>query len=232
MSGEETKGSGTAAGASSSSEAGVAAPSKGPAVFAFGRFQPPHAGHGVLISGVGRLAAELGGTGFVFATSTHNSVKNPLKVEEKVFYLQKMFPDAGVEFINTTISGTRTLDKVIAALKSSGYAPIFLAVGSDRVADFAKFEDSVVKLVKIGEERREENESNFTLAGLSASKMRKAAKSDNRATFEIGTKIGHMENINVKQLMDTIKERIKGGRRRYTLRRRARRTTRKGKSKN
>jgi hypothetical protein len=234
MSGEKTKGSGTGTAAGASTTEAVATHSKGPLVFAFGRFQPPHAGHGVLIHGVGKEASELGGTGLVFATSTQDEKKNPLDVKQKLHYLKKMFPTAGVEFIDTTLYEIPTMPLVLDFLKKMGYGPIYMATGSDHLHEYSKIwtKYGVDKVIGIGENRKEA-EGNLSLAGLSATKMRTAAKTGNRATFAIGTKIGSMENKNVNELMATVAGKLKGGRRRRrTLRRRARRTTRKAATKN
>jgi len=133
-------------------------------VFTFGRFQPPHIGHGLLINRVVELADELQGdhyiivsascTGDTWKTSrTYKTQRsndefkscdkneNPLTVSEKMYFLKQMFPHA--KYLNANdfkdkngVGGN--LFSVIAAFKKAGYKQVISAFGQDRAATFRK----------------------------------------------------------------------------------------------
>ena len=79
------------------------------AVFTFGRFQPPHKGHGSLIKQVHEVAKEWSADPFIFTSNSTDysddvdermkkiekgkSNRNPLSVDEKIFWLRKLYPE-------------------------------------------------------------------------------------------------------------------------------------------
>lgn len=162
--------------------------------FTFGRFNPPTIGHKAMIEKMIHKANAVKGEGgadvYVFVTSTQDKKKNPLSVYEKVEFLKLMFPDdEPVRIINTTVSDTKTIFKVIQALgkDGAGYKDIHLVVGSDRVPEFKKMlgEDSNVKVVSGGE--RDLDRNNVGIEAVSATKMRNAAVRGNKGTLRAGT---------------------------------------------
>ena len=52
------------------------------AVFAFGRFQPPHSKHAELIDEVIRIAQENGGDAFLFTSQKDNKFEDPEKARK------------------------------------------------------------------------------------------------------------------------------------------------------
>lgn len=104
------------------------------AVFAFGRFNPPHVGHELLIQKVGDVAFNHNANGYIFASHTTDSEKNPLKWKEKVYFLSKMFPYANI----STEPDIKNLFDAIAYLGNTGYNKVILVAGSDRVGKFKK----------------------------------------------------------------------------------------------
>lgn len=185
-------------------------------LFTFGRFQPPTIGHKVLID---FIKSRLGETdGYVFVSSSLNKTRvpkdvftsskqneNPLSVDDKVFYLKKMYPESTVKFINTTECDCTTIFKIIDKLKSAGYTGITMAVGSDRVESFQKILRGVgVNVIPAGE-ARVVNASNSTKA-MSGTKMREAAVAGNIEAFKKGVLIGSMTDVDAMNLLNLVRQ--------------------------
>ena len=58
------------------------------AYIAFGRFQPPTIGHGILLRNLLTSAIKTNGDAYVFVTSTLDGNKNPLNVSTKVSWFE------------------------------------------------------------------------------------------------------------------------------------------------
>lgn len=176
------------------------------AYFCFGRFNPPTIGHRAMIEYLINEAAADKADAYVFATSTQDSKKNPLFVQEKVELLRMMFPDTDeVRIIDTTETKTRTLGAAFGALKHAGYTTIVLFAGSDRVADFTGQIEGL-EVVSAGE--RDANGENVAdPAAWSATRARAAAIAKNRNTFRAGInrRIG---DAKLDELMVVIPERL------------------------
>jgi len=197
------------------------------AVFTFGRFQPPTIGHKVLIDSLATHAAESESDAYAFVSSRVNDIakyvksqkykkmqntktfesyeanENPLSVDQKIHWMQKMYPDTPVKIINTTVHECRTIFAVVDKLRAVGYTSLALMVGSDRVPTFAKMfeghED--VTIVSAGTKRNDSN----TPAGMSGTKMRQAAVRGDFAKFKQGVLIGSMTDADAKELMNQIR---------------------------
>ena len=228
---------------------------KGPtAIFTFGRFQPPTSGHKLLIDAVSRIAKENGGDGYIFVSSKLNNAghknvqaitrnmkkmgnftstgnnENPLTVDVKMIYLNKMYPSEGrdIRFINTTKSECRTVPSVFQKLFDAGYTKVIMVVGSDRVESFSKSfsrANASVTVVSAGE-RNLENETSNDPTKMSGTKMRKAALRGDVDFFKKGVKIGSMTDEDVVELMNQVRAGLgfppfagKGGKRRNTRKR-------------
>lgn len=241
-------------------------PKKETAVFTFGRFQPPTKGHGVLIKEVERLAEEKDADGFVFVSSSiiqpkyftskkyYNMIasdsfesfknnENPLNSATKVAFLNKMYPDSKVTFVDTTVCECTTLPKILHQLEKDGYKQALMVVGSDRVSSFSKMLTSMSKNMDMnisiqaaGEARNLTGEANAgNLKTVSGTKMRIAAVKENLDKFRNGVKQGNMTNDNVRLLMKKVREGLgykeqekknekkEGGRRRTHRRKKSRR---------
>jgi hypothetical protein len=186
------------------------------AYFIFGRFNPPTIGHKVLIDNLIGMSRAHHSDAYVFATSTQDAKKNPLRVEEKVEILKMMYPDpATVRIINTTEKGCRTIPAVLAALRGAGYDALTLVAGSDRVPEFrGKFKDLAV--VSGGERDPDANDA----AGMSATIARSAAIQGRLEDFERGIN-NSVTRVKKKETYNTIRARMgaKGGRRARRVRR-------------
>ena len=101
-------------------------------VFAFGRFNPPTGGHGVLIDQILREASANNADHMIYAATTQDSKKNPLSFADKLKYLKKFFPR--VKF-NTD---PKIINPYAAVLDlcSKGYKNIIMIAGSDRLDQY------------------------------------------------------------------------------------------------
>lgn len=99
-------------------------------VFTFGRFQPPHLGHGKLFEAMQAIRG--GSTLRVYSSSKSGDDKNPLCHHVKTKYLRKMFPDKGRIFMEEV---RKDVLDIARGLHSEGFKRITLVVGSDRESE-------------------------------------------------------------------------------------------------
>lgn len=173
------------------------------ATFTFGRFQPPHAGHGTFLSNLKDLAK--GSKVFVFTSQTKNK-DNPLDYANKVRFLKASFPELASSIIEN--NSLKTIIDCVKFLEKKGYKNIRLGVGSDRVESFEKllndyngkdYKFDVIEVVSAME--RDED-------GPSATKMREAAKSDDFSVFSKGIS-KRLSLDEKKELFELVKEGLK-----------------------
>ena len=150
--------------------------------FTFGRFNPPTMGHEKLIRAVASYAGS--GDYLIYPSQTFKKPNNPLPYEYKVEIMQKMFPWAKIE----TEACCNTIIKVAQDMMMKEYTDIVMVVGSDRVADFDKLlqkQNSIdyafktIKVISAGDRDPDGDGA----AGMSASKMREAAKEVKTSEF-------------------------------------------------
>ena len=98
--------------------------------FCFGRFQPPHAGHRILMNTV----KAQGGEYRIFASPTFDHKKNPLMFETKISFIRKMFPE--VADCLSTDSSLNTIMKIATSLYNDGYTSVTFVAGVDRIDQF------------------------------------------------------------------------------------------------
>jgi len=150
--------------------------------FTFGRFNPPTIGHEKLLKAVASQAGS--GDYLIYPSQTFKKPNNPLPYEYKIEIMQKMFPWAKIE----TEACCNTIIKVAQDMMMKEYTDIVMVVGSDRVADFDKLlqkQNSIdyafktIKVISAGD-RDPDGEG---ASGMSASKMREAAKNVKTTEF-------------------------------------------------
>ena len=157
------------------------------AVFTFGRFNPPTTGHELLINKVKEYAGS--NDYYVFPSHTvDNKGKNPLDPKAKVGFMKEMFPSH-----KSSIVYDKDIKDAIKALKwleGKGYTDAIFVVGSDRVPAFQfikKYNGTDYKMntieIKSAGTRDPDAEG---VAGMSASKMRKAVAEMDLKTFVSG----------------------------------------------
>ena len=184
--------------------------------FTFGRFQPPHSGHAFLINKIIELAKENNADYRIFVSSTINkpnwktskakdSNKNPLPVEIKIHFLEKMFP--GTKFIDGSIYGNNVIN-FIKVMKEQGYTNITGVFGGVRADEFKKLFDKYepeTQVIKL--DRDEEN-------SISATKMRIAAF-NNPSFFNEHTSIGNMQVTDIDELRNIVKRQLSFGKKSF-----------------
>lgn len=136
-------------------------------VFTYGRFQPPHIGHQLLINYINDKASELHAKPYVIVTSSCTSKwfssltykkqqkantfanckdinDNPLTMKQKLKYLRKMFPTT--KFIQADKYDIN-LFNVLGHIRDKGYTKFIGLFGSDRAPGFKKmFKDNAERL--------------------------------------------------------------------------------------
>ncbi len=156
----------------------VEAPSK-TAVFAFGRMNPPTAGH----KKIGEVVKAQPGDPFIFITHTQNAKTDPLSFSQKLTFAQKIFP-----MIKVGDKAVRTWVQAMQKLEQMGYTDIIYVAGSDRVNEFNEllnkyngkdYNFNSIKVVSAGERDPDAQ----GLEGMSASKMRDLAARGDKRTF-------------------------------------------------
>ena len=163
-----------------------------PAVFSFGRFNPPTTGHAKLVDRLSRIAKQVKGDPMLFTSHSVDKKKNPLTHKQCVWYLRKFF----AKKVGVPDVAARTIFDICGALFDQGYKRIVMVVGSDRVREFDtlikkyngkygrhghyKFDD--IQIVSAGERDPDADD----VSGMSASKMRAAAERGDFDAFRDG----------------------------------------------
>lgn len=163
-----------------------------PAVFSFGRFNPPTTGHAKLAERLSKVARTAGGDPMIFTSHSNDKKKNPLPHKVKIKYLRKFFgKKIGIPDVNA-----RTIFDIATALYNQGYRDIYMVVGSDRIREFdtlLKKYNSVkgrhgfykfnnIEIVSAGERDADADD----VSGMSASKMRAMAEKGDFDSFKQG----------------------------------------------
>lgn len=177
-------------------------------VMAYGRFNPPTIGHGKLIAKVKEVAGS--DDYFIVPTKTQDAKKNPLTFEQKVHFMNEMFPDAkGHIALDPQI---KTVFDLMMGLQLSGATSVTMVVGDDRVKQFESMLNSYngkeakhgtynfesINIVSAGQ-RDPDGEG---VEGMSASKMREAAANDDYEAFKQGLPQGY----DGRELFQTVKQ--------------------------
>lgn len=157
---------------------------KGTAVITFGRMNPVTVGHEKLVNKVLSVAVKAKGTPLVYLSHSEDMKKNPLSYNSKISYAQKAFGRVIQK------SKSRTIIEVAKEL-SGNYANLIVVVGSDRVAEFNtllnKYNGKEYKFEVIDVQSAGERDPDADgVEGMSASKMRSAAASEDLKSFKSG----------------------------------------------
>lgn len=175
-------------------------------VFAFGRFQPPTIGHELLVNAVKTIAHKQGADHVIFASKTQDKKQNPLPVDRKVHYMERMFPKTNFVAANDSI---RTFIEA-AAMLSKKYKNLIMVAGSDRVANFKEllekyngttYNFETIEVVSAGERDPDSDSA----SGMSGTKMREAAKTGDFLAFKKGLP-KTLTELDGKRLMNEIRQ--------------------------
>ena len=113
---------------------------KGTLTLAFGRFNPPHAGHLQLMD-IAAQSAEAEGSDYIIVPSrTQDKKKNPLDADTKISMMRSMFPQHSERIMNDP--GNRSIFDVLKRNHNDGYANVRIVAGQDRVKEFDKLSQS------------------------------------------------------------------------------------------
>jgi hypothetical protein len=162
------------------------------AIFTFGRFNPPTTGHEKLCNKVGQVAGS--SKYFIYASQSFDAKKNPLEYTAKIKWMRKMYPKHARSIILD--KKIKNVFDIAVSLYNKGYRKVTMVVGSDRIPEFKAllskyngkearhgfYDFSTISVVSAGE-RDPDAEG---VEGMSASKMRAAAVSNNFDQFQLG----------------------------------------------
>ena len=159
---------------------------RGTLTLAFGRFNPPHAGHGQLMDIAAESAAETEGDYIIVPSRSNDPKKNPLDADFKVSTMRNMFPDHAEKIVNDPQNNT--IFDVLKKAHNDGYTNVRIVAGDDRVKQFDKLSQNYNgqlyqfdNLETISSGQRDDDKEG--MEGYSASRMRLAAIEGDFKTF-------------------------------------------------
>jgi hypothetical protein len=181
-------------------------------VMAFGRMNPPTAGHEKLVNKVKDVAAKHNGDHVVVLSHSQDAKKNPLSPEAKVTHAKNLFPGTNIK---SSSKEHPTFLHQASELHKSGTEHLVMVAGSDRVDDYKEklhqyngkegshghFNFKKISVVSAGA-RDPDAEG---VEGMSASKMREHASTGNYGKFKSGLPSGTKE-IHAKQLYNDVRK--------------------------
>src|SRR5210317_2081574 len=178
--------------------------------FTFGRFNPPTIGHEKLIN---KVAQQRTDDYKIYLSKSEDSSKNPLPHRIKLSTIKQMFPRYSS---NIVINQSNMILDIATELYNKGYSEITMVVGSDRVREFdtilkkyngvksrhGLYDFDSINIVSAGE--RDPDAEGAT--GMSASKMRDAAKDKDFETFKKGLPASFARSRNAQDLFRNVRK--------------------------
>ncbi len=181
---------------------------KGTLTLAFGRFNPPHAGHQQLMD-IAAASAEQEESDYIIVPSrSQDPKKNPLDADTKVSVMRQMFPQHSERIVND--GANRTIFDVLKKAHNDGYTNVRIVAGQDRVKEFDKLSQNYngqlyqfdnMEVISSGD-RDPDAEG---MEGLSSSRMRLAAAEGDFKTFRAGLPEG-IPRKSAMELFDTVRQ--------------------------
>lgn len=156
-------------------------------VFAYARMNPPTIGHELLVNKLLRVAFEERGSYMLILSHSQDPIRNPLSQTEKRYYAQLAFP--GVRMVNSTPEMPSFLK--FLENESAKYDRVIMVAGSDRMDHYRSvlnqyngkdYHFDQIEVVSAGERDPDSDD----VAGMSASKLRRAAKLNDLEEFTKG----------------------------------------------
>lgn len=178
--------------------------------FTFGRMNPPTIGHEKLLDAISKAA---GSNPYkIYLSQSQDEDKNPLSYKEKVKIARKMFPKHARQIIID--NKIKTVFDVATKLYDEGYKNVSMVVGSDRIREFdvllkkyngAKgrhgfYNFEKITIISAGDRDPDADGA----AGMSASKMRAAAKDNDFSTFSQGLPKA-VKNADAKRIYNSVR---------------------------
>ena len=181
---------------------------KGTLTLAFGRFNPPHAGHQQLMD-IAAQSAEAEESDYIIVPSrSQDPKKNPLDADTKISMMRQMFPQHSERIVND--GANRTIFDVLKKAHNDGYTNVRIVAGQDRVKEFDKLSQNYngqlyqfdnMEVVSSGDRDPDSD----GVEGLSSSRMRLAAAEGDFKTFRAGLPEGTPRKM-AMSLFDTVRE--------------------------
>ena len=182
--------------------------SRGTLTLAFGRFNPPHAGHQQLMDIAAASAAQEESDYIIVPSRSQDPKKNPLDADTKVSVMRQMFPQHSERIVND--GANRTIFDVLKKAHNDGYTNVRIVAGQDRVKEFDKLSQNYngqlyqfdnMEVISSGD-RDPDSEG---VEGLSSSRMRLAAAEGDFKTFRAGLPEG-IPRKSAMTLFDTVRQ--------------------------
>ena len=158
--------------------------------FTFGRFNPPHAGHGKMMDAVKSYGGDTGNYR-IYPSRTQDNKKNPLSADQKIKHMRAMFKDHNDKIQNS--EAHRNIFDIMKDLNDDGHEHVTMVVGDDRVKEFDKLTKKYngvhydFKSINVKSAGKRDPKSDDPLERLSASSLRKHATKGDHEAFHAGT---------------------------------------------
>ena len=174
------------------------------AVIAWGRMNPVTSGHEKLVNKVISVAKRDRAEPRIYLSHTQNAKKDPLQYKDKIAMAKKTFGSVMKQ------SASRTLIQLMQELQKAGFTEITMVAGSDRVREYdtllnkyngKDYSFDKIKVVSAGERDPDAEGA----AGMSATKLRKAAADGDEKTFMTGVP-SKMSNADAKKLYRLVRK--------------------------
>jgi len=172
-------------------------------VCAFGQFQPPTAGHELLVKAVQQIAGSTADH-VIYASANEDKKLNPLPADRKVYFLKRMFSEGN--FQSTKVE---SIVEVAFELNKK-YKHITVVASSDKVAAYEEelkehngklYTFDSIKVVSCGDIDPDNN----TVSAISGVKMCESAKTGNFTQFKKG--VPHtLTELDSRRLMNDVRK--------------------------
>lgn len=175
-------------------------------VLGFGRLSPPTAGHGLLMAALTKEAKKRNADHVMYLSKTQDKKKNPLSIDRKLFWAKKSFPGVNL------VAASEQIRTFIEAVKAQDgkYKNLVMIAGSDRVPEYQtllnkyngkEFTFDSITVVSAGERDPDADGAE----GMSATKLRQAAASNDFATFRKGVS-SHLSDSDARKMMQDVRK--------------------------
>lgn len=178
-------------------------------VMGFGRLNPVTQGHELMANAIVNLAKQKNADHVLFLSRSQDAKKNPLNVDQKVYYARQSFKGMNI------LGATDQIRTFIEAAKSltGKYDNLIMVAGSDRVLEYKQLLDKYngkdfnfksILVVSAGERDPDADGA----SGMSATKMRAAATANDFKMFLKGVPSG-MNSVTAKKMFDDVRAGMK-----------------------
>lgn len=173
----------------------------------FGRFNPPHAGHGKLLDAVKAHGGDSGNYR-IYPSRSQDHKKNPLTADQKVNHMRNMFPSHKKAIQNN--EAHRNIFDVLRDLHDEGHEHVTMVVGDDRVKEFEGLTSKYngvhynFKSINIKSAGARSDTSEDPIENLSASKMRGHAQGGDHDSFHAGMPKGISKKHSAQLMQDVM----------------------------